>query len=563
MKAQEITVAMPAFTVVERAVHYARVSGDDRKNEGRNLEDGQLNLCRDHSAHYHYNVVAEFAEDDRGASGYEIDLPKLSKIREMARNREFDVLVVRELDRLSRNLAKQLIVEEELKRYGVRIEYVLAEYDDSPEGRLQKHIRATIAEYEREKIKERLVRGRRQSVKAGNIIVSDRPPYGYKVVKNEGKITLEIVEEEIQIVQLIFEWYLIGDESSKPLSLSGIAKKLTQMGIPTRGDTYKHVRKKRGYAQWNKRTVCRILKRETYTGIWYYGKSSSSEPIPVPVPAIISQEVWEAAQEKLEENQEKSRRNMKYNYLLSGHITCGICGYRMSGICKKHKEKRYFYYRCPANEYVDSTRKCVLPHFTANEVESAVWSWIKSILISPEQLGSGLKQYQDQQAQTVAPLQERLKIVDDLLAENQTQLQRLLDLYLKGDFPKEMLTERKDRLETTIKNLKDERARLSAHLEAKMLTEEQIRTVKDFAEKVQEGLTAAENDFESQRQIIEMLDIQVTLTIESGKKVAYVQCRLGEKLLSIKTLASYEKFWYNGLKLNSPFYLRCCPLYLP
>jgi len=47
---------------------------------------------------------------------------------------------VRELDRLSRNLAKQLIVEEELKRAGVRVEYVLVEYDDTPEGRLQKHL---------------------------------------------------------------------------------------------------------------------------------------------------------------------------------------------------------------------------------------------------------------------------------------------------------------------------------------------------------------------------------------------------------------------------------------
>ena len=169
MKAQEIAITLPTFTVLERAVHYARVSGDDRKNDGRNLEDGQLNLCREHSDRNHYRVVTEFAEDDRGASGYEIDLPKLNKIREMARNSEFDVLVVRELDRLSRNLAKQLIIEEELKRYGVRIEYVLAEYDDTPEGRLQKHIRATIAEYEREKIKERLVRGRRQSVKAGNV----------------------------------------------------------------------------------------------------------------------------------------------------------------------------------------------------------------------------------------------------------------------------------------------------------------------------------------------------------------------------------------------------------
>ena len=198
---------------------------------------------------------------------------------------------------------------------------------------------------------------------------------------------------------------------------------------------------------------------------------------------------------------------------------------------------------------MNSTRKCTLPYFTAYEVECAVWTWIKSILISPERLAEGLNQYQDQQAQTTVPLQERLKIVDDLLAENQTQLQRLIDLYLKGDFPQEMLTERKSRLETTIKNLKEEQAKLSAHLEAKVLTEEQIRTVKDFAEKVKEGLAAADDNFESRRELIEMLDIQVRLTIEENKKIAYVQCRLGEKRLLIMSLATYEKFWYNGLRL--------------
>ena len=177
------------------------------------------------------------------------------------------------------------------------------------------------------------------------------------MVKNEEKFTLELVEEETRIVELIFEWYLIGDETGKQLTLGKIAKKLTDMGIPTRGDTYKHVRKKRGYAQWNRKTIHRILKRDTYTGIWYYGKSGTNEPISVNVPAIISHEVWEAAQERLEENQKKSSRNMKNKYLLSKRITCGCCGYKMTGISRKYKEKIFLYYRCPANQYIELDSK--------------------------------------------------------------------------------------------------------------------------------------------------------------------------------------------------------------
>ena len=73
-------------------------------------------MCREYALAHDYELIAELAEDDRGASGASFELEQLNSVRDMARNRMFDVLVVREIDRLSRNLAKQLIVEEELKR---------------------------------------------------------------------------------------------------------------------------------------------------------------------------------------------------------------------------------------------------------------------------------------------------------------------------------------------------------------------------------------------------------------------------------------------------------------
>jgi len=59
----------------KRAVLYARVSGDDSANDGRNLI-GQLNMCREYAKEQNYVIVADLAEDDRGASGAEIDLPQ-------------------------------------------------------------------------------------------------------------------------------------------------------------------------------------------------------------------------------------------------------------------------------------------------------------------------------------------------------------------------------------------------------------------------------------------------------------------------------------------------------
>ena len=111
--------------MIKRAVLYARVSGDDTGKDGRNLA-GQLELCR--NVRYlsaAMSIVAELHEDDRGASGAIFELPQLNSVRDLARAGAFDVLVVREIDRLSRKLAKQLIIEEELDEAGVQIEYAL------------------------------------------------------------------------------------------------------------------------------------------------------------------------------------------------------------------------------------------------------------------------------------------------------------------------------------------------------------------------------------------------------------------------------------------------------
>jgi site-specific DNA recombinase len=133
----------------KRAILYARASYGDRDTDGRNLAS-QLEMARNYAWQKGYTTVGGMAEDDKGASGASFELPKLREVLAMAEAGDFDVLILREIDRLSRSLAKQLVVEEALRRAGAEIDYVLGDYPDMPEGRLNKPLRATIAEYERE-----------------------------------------------------------------------------------------------------------------------------------------------------------------------------------------------------------------------------------------------------------------------------------------------------------------------------------------------------------------------------------------------------------------------------
>ena len=288
----------------KRAVLYARVSSDDRRKDGLNLK-GQLDMGREYALKRGYVVVAELAEDDRGASGADFDLEKLNQALEMARKDEFEVLVVRELDRFARSLAKQLIIETEFKRAGVEIDYVLGEYPDTPEGNLNKNIKAVIAEYERLIIAERNVRGRRNRARAGHIVIHGKPPYGYRVVELDGKIALEVSEPEARIVRLMFSLYTQGDEKQGPLSLRAVTMRFTKMGISTPS----------GQKKWHRSTVSGMLKRETYAGVWHYAKARNGDilehSIAVPVPAIVDREVWELAQQRREENAKNAPRTTK------------------------------------------------------------------------------------------------------------------------------------------------------------------------------------------------------------------------------------------------------------
>ncbi len=107
----------------------------------------------------------------------------------------------------------------------------------------------------------------------------------------------------------------------------------------------------------------------------------------------------------------------------------------------------------------------------------------------PEKLAEGLHGTQAEAEQTNQALHERLTIIESQLAESQKQLSRLLDLYLNGNFAKEMLTERKERLEKTVADLTKERDEIASHIKTVQITDEDIAEITAFCEEVGKGLT--------------------------------------------------------------------------
>ncbi len=517
-----------------RAVTYSRVSSDDHGKDGLNLT-GQIELCRDYALKKNYAIIAELSEDERGVSGASMNSPALNEALLMASQNQFDVLIVREIDRFARSLAKQLIIEQEFKKYKVELEFVLESYTDTPEGSLHKNIKAVIAEYERVKIIERTVRGRRQKVRDGNILVHGRPPYGYRFKERNRKSELVIHEAEASIIRLIYQWYIRGDDHHGPIAAKTIANKLCDMGVPLPSHS--------GYKNdtWSRITVQNILANETYAGLWHYGKFANrngqriANPahkwLPVSVPAILSQNIWVAAQKKRKENRRVNPRNTRKPYLLGKRITCSLCGAllstRTAGTIKKPRQ----YYYCPSTLQHVKSKKALF--YRAEYIDTAVWIWLRNYLADPEALQSGFSDFITRYNVESSPLVERIAIVKSLLSENRQQLQKVLDLYIDGKFARTVLTKRKKRFEEKVFELAAELGRLTERMEYWSTKSENIENIKDFICEITSLLDEADTNFSHRRRIIEYLDVQAAISRQHEGVKVKITFELGEFVLTI------------------------------
>lgn len=510
---------MTQATKQTRAVLYARTSKADKTDR---LES-QLDTARAHCQKKNYHIVCELAEDDQGASGIAIDLPQLETARDLARQGRYDVLVVRDLDRLSRSLVKQLIVEEELRRSKVKVEYVLADFDDTPEGQLQKHIRATVAEFERAKIQERTSRGIYAALSRGSLVCAGKAPYGYQItLDGQGSRVFVLDPAEAQIIRLIFHWFV-----QDKIPAYQIARRLTERRVQTWSDNPDRPNIRPKLAEvgcWSTAVVLRIIKNRTYVGEWTYGKRTTN-PITVSVPPIVDEQVFNLAQAQARRNKNRST-GRSVNALLVRRLYCGQCGYKIQ-LRKGSNAKRHAYYICPSVNR-DSVRTCELPQFRVDLVDQAVWRWVEHLLHNSPHV---LEQAADLYKTPPVPLVTRLQTLDALLSNKQDAWRNLLDTitYTSGR-AKAVLGSDLQALEDTIDQLEVEKREVQLKLEDFGSTANNLRMLGLAIQEWRDDLFELRHMFPGRRRVVEMLDIIGTLQlVDQGKHID-----LDHRLVSLK-----------------------------
>lgn len=368
---------------------YTRVSTEDQAREGTSLEV-QSEFLVSYAKRQGWDVFDIYIDD--GYSGNLRDRPALNRLFYDARKKKFDAVLVYKLDRFARNNRLLLNLVAELNEFAIGFQSATESFDTvTAAGKMSLSMLGTVAQFERERIIERVFPGMLKGVERGNWQGARYVPYGYKYNKHDPEKKLIVVKEEADIIKLIYTMYLSGQSTTQ------IAGYLYNKGYKTRSG-----------GKFHSKLVCDMLKRKLYIGIieWnnhHYDKKQKTlkgykyvrneaskvvsgkgkhEP-------IICEEDFYAVQKKLANNRNGvSVRKGSADYPLTGILICGNCGHRMQGCLsiasrenKMTKGKRR-YYRCcgRAVHYVE----CHEGSVQAEKIEEEVYAIIDVVLSNPE-----------------------------------------------------------------------------------------------------------------------------------------------------------------------------------
>jgi site-specific DNA recombinase len=285
------------------AAGYVRVSTAKQAEEGLSIEEQKRRIC----AHADANGwVLETIFEDAGVSGGVAFAKRPEGGKALKLAAEFDRLIVTKLDRFGRSAQDLLTSMSKLEDAGCAFVSLTETIDTSTSvGRMVRTLLAGVAEFEHDRIKERIRDGSRAKFVNGRIHGGPRR-YGYEY----GDEGLSVVEAERAIVRRIFSEFLGGS------SITGITRKLVEHNVPTvRG------------GKWQTTTVSGILRGARYAGM----VESGDERISGNHEAIIDMETFERAQQLLAANVGKrpgGRPPKAHHLFRKGLLRCS-CGAAM------------------------------------------------------------------------------------------------------------------------------------------------------------------------------------------------------------------------------------------
>jgi site-specific DNA recombinase len=309
---------------------YIRVSTQMQVEDGYSLS-AQRERLKAFAYSQGWEIVKFYV--DEGLSAKDMDRPDLQRMLKGVREGIFDIVLVYKLDRLTRSVIDLDKLLTEFSKHDVMFKSSTEVYDTTTAtGRLFIRLVASMAQWERENLGERVRFGMQEKAREGKWTVST-PPLGYDSKESE----LIVNPSEAAVVKEIFSLYLSG------MGMHKIARNLNERGLYT----------KKG-KPWAQSTIQYILTNPIYHGTTRYNYRLNKEnyfEVEGVVPVIISDEEYQLTQQMIQNRRTVHPRQATSKYLFSKVLKCARCGKTLVGKSSSTKrgEKVYYSYNyyCP------------------------------------------------------------------------------------------------------------------------------------------------------------------------------------------------------------------------
>lgn len=474
-----------------------------------------------------YEIVGEY--EDAGKSGKSIEgRLQFNQMMEDVKSGKDNVsyVLVFKLSRFGRNAADVLSTLQVMQDFGVNLICVEDGIDSSKDaGKLMISVLSAVAEIERENIRVQTMEGRIQKAREGKWN-GGFAPYGYKLVNGK----LEINEEEAVAIRTIYDQYVNTDIGS-----NGISKYLENHGI-------RKIQRQNGKNPlFDAHLVRLILKNPVYCGKIAYGRRKTEKVhgtrneyrlveqddfllVDGLHEAIISEEVWNAAQAKLIAQAKKyehvNKGKDERTHLLLGIVRCPVCGAGMYGNKSiKYKKdgtkyKDFFYYGCKhrsmqrghkcdykkqiREELLDDAVAEVIVKLVSNPQFAAMMQEKINMKVDTTAIDQEIANYEKQLRQDYSIKAKLMEEIDNLNPDDRHYIRRKADL-------DDRLYRMYDKIEELEEQLIAARAKKTS-IEAEKITGDNIYKVLIYFDKLYFAMSDVER-----RQLIEALIAEIQI----------------------------------------------------
>ena len=391
---------------MKRVIGYIRVSTDNQELERQRV------LIRKYCENKGYSLLR--IEEDYAISGTVSNRNGLNSILNIT-NSVADMVVVSELSRLSRQddifetltqihtiirNVDLVILDEPDKVYEAGKTIILSDF-------LMLAIKAYGAADERKKIVSRMTTGKDSKVQAFPLMLTDSNiPTGFKAVPNPNyikgatpKMLLVEDEERMQLVRDIFNYVANG------LSLGKTAEKLNMLG-------YRTARNKPFYEQ----SIRTIINDSIYNGVRYWKGMKLELPV-----KFISDEIWNLAHKKVQENKNYSGEAQKHYNPLKGIIKCPCGQTSMYG-----RTSSCITYRCLDRIKMGIKSPCTNVGIKAETLIYAVWKDVRLRTLDETYQAKSNEKIAEIEAENIK-LTQSIKEKDSEIAKLQSDLKTVID----------------------------------------------------------------------------------------------------------------------------------------